>query len=133
LVGWFKLGLVGHSSWRMDDFAKAYLNCRGQAQQDSKWKISSNWLETILVIWEKKECCCFLSLFWKGVLQNKELTNYYYIFSSITFPMLSQKSSIHSPPTPLPTHSHFLAQAFPCTGAYKVCMSKGPLFPVMAD
>jgi hypothetical protein len=41
--------------------------------------------------------------------------------------MLSQK-----PPTP-PTHSHFLALAFPCTGAYKVCMSNGPLFPVMAD
>jgi hypothetical protein len=24
-------------------------------------------------------------------------------------------------PTPLPTHSHFLALAFPSTGAYKVC------------
>jgi hypothetical protein len=57
---------------------------------------------------------------------------YYYVFSSITFPMLSQKSPTH-PPTPLPTHSHFLALAFPCTGAYKVCLSNGPLFPVMAD
>jgi hypothetical protein len=37
------------------------------------------------------------------------------------------------PPTPLPTHSHFLALAYPCTGAYKVCMFNGPLFPVMAD
>jgi hypothetical protein len=36
-------------------------------------------------------------------------------------------------PTPLPTHSPFLALAFPCTGAYKVCMSNGPLLPVMAD
>jgi hypothetical protein len=36
-------------------------------------------------------------------------------------------------PTSLPTHSHFLALAFPCTGAYKVCKSNGPLFPVMAD
>jgi hypothetical protein len=27
----------------------------------------------------------------------------------------------------------FLALAFPCTGAYKVCKSNGPLFPVMAD
>jgi hypothetical protein len=35
--------------------------------------------------------------------------------------------------TPLPTHSPFLALAFPCTGAYKVCMSNGPLFPVMTD
>jgi hypothetical protein len=36
-------------------------------------------------------------------------------------------------PTPLPTHSLSLALAFPCTGAYKVCVSNGPLFPVMAD
>ena len=33
----------------------------------------------------------------------------------------------------LPIHSHFLALAFPCTGAYTVCVSNGPLFPVMAD
>ena len=58
---------------------------------------------------------------------------FYYVFSSITFPMLSQKSPIPSPPTPLPTHSHFLALAFPCTGAYKVCLSNGPLFPEMAN
>jgi hypothetical protein len=37
------------------------------------------------------------------------------------------------PPNPLPTHSHFLALAFPCTGAYKACKSNGSLFPVMAD
>jgi hypothetical protein len=36
-------------------------------------------------------------------------------------------------PTPLPTHFPFLALAFPCTGAYKVCVSNGPLFPVMAN
>jgi hypothetical protein len=36
-------------------------------------------------------------------------------------------------PTPLTTHSPFLALAFPCTGAYKVCVSNGPLFSVMAD
>jgi hypothetical protein len=30
-------------------------------------------------------------------------------------------------PTPLPTHSPYLAPAFPCTGAYKVCVSNGPL------
>jgi hypothetical protein len=49
---------------------------------------------------------------------------FYYIFSSITFPMLSKKSPIPSPPS-LPTHSHFfLALAFPCTGAYKVCLSQ---------
>jgi hypothetical protein len=37
------------------------------------------------------------------------------------------------PPTPPPSHSHFLALAFPCTEAYKVCMTKGPLYPLMAD
>jgi hypothetical protein len=39
----------------------------------------------------------------------------------------------HTPPTPLPTQSHFLAMTFPCTEAYKVCKTKGPLFPMMAD
>jgi hypothetical protein len=36
-------------------------------------------------------------------------------------------------PTPLPTHSHFLALVFPCSEAYKVCKTNGPLFPLMAD
>jgi hypothetical protein len=43
------------------------------------------------------------------------------------------KSPTYPPPTPLPTHSHFLALAFPCTEACIVCMSNGPLFQVMAD
>jgi hypothetical protein len=44
------------------------------------------------------------------------------------------KSPLYPPtPNPLPTHSPFLAVVFPCTGAYKVCVSNGPLFPVMAD
>ena len=48
--------------------------------------------------------------------------------------MLSRKFPIPSPcPAPLPTHSHFLAVAFPCTGAYKVCKTKRLLFPVMVN
>jgi hypothetical protein len=34
---------------------------------------------------------------------------------------------------PLPIHSQFLALVFPCTGTYKVCKTKSPLFPMMAD
>jgi hypothetical protein len=37
------------------------------------------------------------------------------------------------PPNPLPTHSPFLTLGFPCTGAYKVCKTNGPLFAVMAN
>jgi hypothetical protein len=41
----------------------------------------------------------------------------------------------HALPAPavLPTHSHFLALALPCTEAYKVCKTKGLLFPLMAN
>jgi hypothetical protein len=35
------------------------------------------------------------------------------------------------PKSPLyPPHSHSLALVFPCTGAYKVCKTKWPLFPI---
>jgi hypothetical protein len=51
---------------------------------------------------------------------------YYYIFSSFTFQMLSQKSPIPSPcPAPQPTHSLFLALAYPCSGAYNLRKAKG--------
>jgi hypothetical protein len=39
--------------------------------------------------------------------------------------MLSQKSSIPPHPAPQPTHSHFLALAFLCTGAYNLWKTKG--------
>jgi hypothetical protein len=32
------------------------------------------------------------------------------------------------PPTPLPTHSHIVALAFPCTGAYKFASTMGLSF-----
>jgi hypothetical protein len=48
--------------------------------------------------------------------------------------MLSWKPPIPSPhPAPLPTHFDFLALAFSCIGAYKVCKTKGPLFPMMGN
>jgi hypothetical protein len=36
-------------------------------------------------------------------------------------------------PALLPTHFQFQTLVFSCTGAYKVCKTKGPLFPVMTD
>jgi hypothetical protein len=50
-----------------------------------------------------------------------------YIFNAIP--------KVHHNPTPNPlhTHSHFSALVFPHTEAYKVCWTKGPLFPMMAD
>jgi hypothetical protein len=44
------------------------------------------------------------------------------------------KSPPHAlPPTRPPSHFHFLAVVFPCTEAYKVCMTNGPVFPLMAN
>jgi hypothetical protein len=44
--------------------------------------------------------------------------------------MLSQKSPIPSPhPATQPTHSCFLALAFPCTGTYNICKTKGTSLP----
>jgi hypothetical protein len=36
-------------------------------------------------------------------------------------------------PDPPPTHPQLVALAFPCTGAYKVCNTKGHFFHVMAE
>jgi hypothetical protein len=59
---------------------------------------------------------------------------FFNIFSLYIFQMLSRKFPILSLcPAPILTHSRFLALEFPCTGAYRVCNTKGPLFPVMAD
>ena len=66
--------------------------------------------------------------------------SFFNIFSSFTFQMLypllvsSRKSPISSPcPAPQPTHSRFLALAFPCTGANDLRKTKGPLHPMMAN
>ena len=49
------------------------------------------------------------------------LFHFYWIFSSFTFQMLSQKFPIPSHcPAPQSTHSHFLALTFPCTEAYNL-------------
>jgi hypothetical protein len=59
----------------------------------------------------------------------KILLDIFFIYISNAIP----KSPITPLPAPLPTHSHLLALVFLCTGAYTVCKTKGPLFPMMAD
>jgi hypothetical protein len=57
----------------------------------------------------------------------------YNLYSSLSFFLIRYLFHLHfqcypkSPPhAPSPTHSHFLALAFPCTKAYKVCTTNGP-------
>jgi hypothetical protein len=75
----------------------------------------------------------------QGLFMNLEEWEDVLLFFFITyFPQLHFQCYPKSPPYPpphFPTHSFpfFLALAFPCTGAYTVCVSSGPLFPVMAD
>ena len=81
------------------------------------------WKNPLIVVWHgPDQVLCFCFFFF--------LIGYLFHLYFQCYP----KSPLHAPPpTPLPTHFHFLALAFPCTGAYKVCNTKGPLFPVMAD
>jgi hypothetical protein len=84
-----------------------------------------------IVIPEYRSCTEVINSFGVEFLCRVKDNFFYYVFSSITFPMLSQKSPITPP---FPTHPFpFFVPGVPCTGAYKVCVSSGPLFPVMAD
>jgi hypothetical protein len=66
-------------------------------------------------------------------LFKKILLDIFFIYISNAIPKVPYTLLPPPRPAPLPTHSHFLALGFPCTGAYKVCKTKGPLFPMMAD
>jgi hypothetical protein len=64
----------------------------------------------------------------QNVFPSNFLLGIYFIYISNAIPKVP-----YAPPAPLPTHSHFLALVFPCTGAYKVGKTKGLLFLMMAD
>jgi hypothetical protein len=96
-----------------------------------------NFLGLILVVWMNLEIDLFLSNFqiwWIQVylkLFSCDIFIRYFLYLHFKcYP----ESPLYPPPhpAPLPTHSHFLALAFPCTGAYNVCKAKGPLYPMMA-
>jgi hypothetical protein len=93
----------------------------GLLQKHFKWPNSSegptsHFSKALMRSWQrtvsnKQSSSAFLPhvlLFFKNI--------FYYIFSSITFPMLSPKSPIPSPPPlPYPPIPIFLALVFPCT------------------
>jgi hypothetical protein len=53
----------------------------------------------------------------------------FFIYISNATPKVPQTH----PSTLLPSHSHFMTLAFPCTEAYKVSNTKEALLPVMAN
>ena len=58
------------------------------------------------------------------------LLDIFFIYISNPIPKVSSNLPL---PCSLTSHSHFMALAFPYTGAYKVCKTKGPLFLTMAN
>jgi hypothetical protein len=84
---------------------------------------------------------CLTSNLSENYMKKQKMTYYVYkkiffitYFLHLHFKCYPKSSLYPLPhPAPLPTHSHFLVLAFPCTGTYKVCNTKGPLFPMMAD
>jgi hypothetical protein len=108
--------LVGPESVNLVYLLKTKQNISSQR----KWNTSLKQLLLFFFIFLKKNFYLFFIYFLLGIFLN-------YISNAIP------KVPHTLLPTPIPTPSHFLALAFPCTGAYKVCKSSGPLFPVMAD
>jgi hypothetical protein len=53
------------------------------------------------------------------------LLDIFFIYISNAIPKVSYILPTIPHPAPEPTLSHFLALAFPCTGAYDLCKSKG--------
>jgi hypothetical protein len=78
----------------------------------------------------KFACSVCLSVYTYIISLKKFLLDIFFIYISNAIPKVPYTLPR---PAPLPTHSHFLALAFPCTGACKVCNTKAPFFPMMAD
>jgi hypothetical protein len=74
-------------------------------------------------------CVANLIVCYDQMFQNK----YFFIIIRYLFHLHFQCYAKSPPPTRPPTHSHLMALAFPCTEAYKVCTTNGPLFPLMAN
>jgi hypothetical protein len=105
-----------NSIWTKDHVVKSEILCTNLSHQANTYKYSRD-----ILPYPRQNWYSFFFPFFIRYLAHLHFQCY-------------TKSPPYPPtPTPLPTHSPFLALVFPCTGAYKVCKSNGPLFPVMAD
>jgi hypothetical protein len=97
-------------------------------------------IELGILFWKLQFTPVLLSLTVVPVTYKVEL---FFFFDCSTFFLIRYFFHLHfqwylkSPPhpptsTPPPTHSYLLALVFPCTEADKVCLTNGPLFPLMA-
>jgi hypothetical protein len=104
-----------------------------------KFGFMINWMNCFHSIVHRGTCCtwqtqtaCLISRIQKKRERRRDLRINFFFKLGIFLIYIPKVPHTH-PPNPLPTHSPFLALVFPCTGAYKVCKSNGPLFAVMAD
>ena len=100
-----------------------------------KWTIRGQYVR-IIYIWDTRSFLKFCFIQETG--KSQYLLFFFFPFfirylAHLHFQCYTKSPPYPPTPTPLPAHSPFLALAFPCSGAYKVCVSNGPLFPVMAD
>jgi hypothetical protein len=115
----------------------SFLQVTEWGQQDRGWSETNCYLySSRLSFWWPLFFSCLSTGLWAFVLfllvwASKTYSILNTFFSIRYFPHLHfqcyPKGPHTHPPNPLPTHSPFLALAFPCTGAYKVCKSNGPL------
>jgi hypothetical protein len=122
------------SAWSPSHFITQEI-CRAQSHRGHKSVITSCILNFTAKLWTPSSKGHFT--LWHS---EKTIKNTFFFFpffirylTHLHFQCYTKSPPYPPTPTPLPTHSPFLALVFPCTGAYKVCKSNGPLFPVMAD
>jgi hypothetical protein len=121
---------------------EVYAGCGWQLQQGKLLSsLSALWLSTINCCFPLYFCVVFVLYFkfcesiycinvilYKGIHLVYFYLFIYYVFSSITFPMLSQKSPIPSPPLPYPPTLTFWPWRSPVLGHIKFASPMGLSF-----
>jgi hypothetical protein len=72
-------------------------------------------LKVMILCWDVSNRQVFFSFFFPFFIR---------CLAHLHFQCYTKSPPYPTTPTPLPTHSPFLALAFPCTAAYKVCVNR---------